>query len=134
MAAAGWPSTRPGACVLVIEDDAAFAMTVGAALETAGLHPHVIAGIDERFVPLVTETRPAAVIVDLLVPTAEALRLGRWIARVCPPSVLVLVVVPGTTNPTLPDVTTDRLRVLRRPIVPDRLAQSLGGLVHLSPE
>lgn len=124
------PTTRSGRCILVVADDTAFAMMIGTALEAAGLCPRVIAGIDERFVEMVTEECPAVVVVDLLMPTADALRLGRWIARVCPGPVQVAVVVPGTTSPGLPEVTTDRLRVLRRPIAPELLARSLELLVR----
>lgn len=133
MAAAGRidaRTTHRGGCILVIEDDAAFAMLVSVALEAAGLRPYLISRIDECFPQIVAETRPVAVVLDLLMPTADALRLGRWIARVCPGPVPVAVVVPGTANPGLPDVTTDRLRVLRRPIAPDRLAQGLELLVR----
>lgn len=115
--------------VLLVEDDARFADLLEGAIVAVGLEPLVVGAIDDDFVALTRQHAPAAVVVDLFLPTADALRLGRWIGGLCQGP--VVVVVPGSTSPAIPDASTDRLRVVRRPVSPDVLAQTLAQIVRM---
>jgi len=119
------PRTR----VLVVEDDARFAAPLTEAIAAVGLEPLVIGAIDDDFVSFVRRSLPAVVVVDLFLPTADALRLGRWVGGLCQRP--VVVVVPGSTSPAIPEASTERLRVVRRPVAPDTLAQTLAQIVRM---
>jgi len=115
--------------VLLVEDDARFADLLEGAIIAVGLEPLVVGAIDDDFAIVTRRHAPAAVVVDLFLPTADALRLGRWIGGLC--QVPVVVVVPGSTSPAIPEAVTERLRVVRRPVAPDVLAQTLAQIVRM---
>ncbi|MGC4190340.1 MAG: hypothetical protein QM589_03790 [Thermomicrobiales bacterium] len=119
------PQTR----ILLVEDDARFAESLVEAVEAVGLDPLLVCTIDDDFAAFTRHAAPGAAVVDLLLPTADAFRLGRWIGGLCRGP--VIVVVPGTTVPTIPDATTDRLRVVRRPVAPGALARMLVQIVGM---
>lgn len=118
--------------VLLVEDDARLVTPLTEAIREVGLEPMVVSAIGDDFIPFTRTTAPAAVIVDLLLPTADALRLGRWIGGLCHGP--VIVVVPGSTIPTIPDAATDRLRVVRRPVAPAVLAGLLVQAIQMRRE
>ncbi|MGC4105026.1 MAG: hypothetical protein QM753_01570 [Thermomicrobiales bacterium] len=115
--------------ILLVEDDARFAATLRDAVIEVGLEPVLVGAIDDDFVAFTRRCAPAVVVVDLFLPTADALRLGRWIGGLCRGP--VIVVVPGSTSPAIPEAATDRLRVLRRPVAPDVLAHTLAQIVRM---
>ncbi|MGB3330594.1 MAG: hypothetical protein WBA46_16660 [Thermomicrobiales bacterium] len=121
--------TDPRPHVLLVEDDARLVTPLTEAIREVGLEPMVVSAIGDDFIPFTRQSAPAAVIVDLLLPTADALRLGRWIGGLCHGP--VLVVVPGSPIPTIPDASTDRLRVVRRPVAPAALAGLLVQAIQM---